>query len=122
MSELYVPKGGGVDASIPLGATGGTQANPTGNALSMFGQLMNIKNAQAELQLRQNNNALFQQQFAAKQKMGQIASQSMNQDGTPNYDKLFSGWMSNPQTAAFAGEAMGQIRQAEQTRVTNARP
>ena len=108
MSELYIPRGGGVDASIPLGAKAPAAGALGGSPIDSLTNLMRF-------QLLTNQNALFQQEFGAKQKMGAIASQSMNQDGSPNYDKMFSGWLSDPQTAAFAGPVINNIRQAELT-------
>jgi hypothetical protein len=68
--------------------------NPLGT-LSQFAQVQNAL----------NQNKLFQQQFAAKQRMGQIFAQSADPEAA------LATIMKDPVAAPFAGEAMNSYRQ-----------
>lgn len=85
-----------IDAQIPLGF----QSPPPVNPLQMMGQFAQVQNAV-------NQNKLFQQTYAAKQRMGQILATAPDPE---------TGWdtiMKDPQVAPFAGEALNSWRAAQ---------
>ncbi len=87
-----------VDPNISLAA-----APPDlGKMLGTIGQFANIQNAI-------NQNRLFQQTFAARQKAGQILA------GAPDMETGLQNLLKDPVTAPFAGETINSIRTSQQT-------
>lgn len=84
-----------IDAEIPLGFN-----SPQANPFAVVGQFAQVQNAI-------NQNRLFQQTFAAKQKMGQILATAP--DAESGWDQI----MKDPQVAPFAGEALNSWRSAQ---------
>ena len=84
------------DNSIPLKLSQAQPIapNPT-QGLDILGKITNLQNAQ-------NQNTQFQQAYAAKQALGQMAQQSVGADGQIDYDNLAKLAFSNPLTAGFA--------------------
>lgn len=89
-----------IDASIPLAA----KAPAPFSLGTSLGPLLDIQN-------KMNENRLFQQTFAAKQRAGQILSSVDPNDPEAG----IRGLMSDPLTAPFSGEIIGQIRGAQKT-------
>lgn len=90
-----------LDPTIPLGVQpmgGGAQANP----LAMISQWAQLQNAM-------NQNKLFQQTFAARQRAGQILSSA------PDMETGLASLMQDPLTAPFAGETINAVRQSQLT-------
>lgn len=92
-----------VDPNISLQGTPVTSAGAT-SPLQLVEGLSLVQN-------RMNQNALFQQQFAAKQRAGQILSSADPSDPEAG----IRGLMADPQTAPFAGEIINNIRGAQHT-------
>lgn len=92
----------GIDASIPLGIhpaqIGGAPSDPV-STISKF----------AEIQNSLNQNKLFQQTFAARQRAGQIISAS------PDLDTAMQALYRDPQVAPFASNIANEYRQVQQT-------
>lgn len=92
----------GIQPDISLGIkvpqAGGT------NALSMVGDLATIQN-------RLNQNALFQQEFSAKQRAGQIIASS------PDLESGLTALYQDPRTAAFAGPIVNNVRATQLTQM-----
>ena len=82
----------GIDPSISLGVTSGAPAPQ--NPLATLGALSDIQN-------KQNQNALFQQQFMAKQRAGEIIATGGGMDGL----------MKDPTVAPFAGQIINEYKQ-----------
>lgn len=102
-----------VDPNISLAAsaTGGTAAGnalTSGNPLDTISKFAGIQNAL-------NQNKLFQQTFAARQKAGSIIA------GAPDLESGLASLYQDPLTAAFAGEITNNIRQAQLTGVNIAK-
>jgi hypothetical protein len=96
-----------IDSSIALQAQ--TPQTGLGNALAPFLQILQAKNLM-------NQQAMFQQQFAARQAIGPILQQSIDpQTGEVDYDKAFKMAAANPQTAFMAGDLLNQGIQRQQT-------
>lgn len=90
-----------LDPTIPLGVA--PLAPPTQqNPMAMIGQWAQIQNAQ-------NQNKLFQQTFAARQRAGQIMASA------PDLESGLTALTRDPTTAPFAGETMSAFRQAALT-------
>jgi hypothetical protein len=87
-----------VDPNISLAAA---PPDP-GKLLGTIGQFANIQNAI-------NQNRLFQQTFAARQKAGQILA------GAPDMETGLQNLLKDPVTAPFAGETINSIRTSQQT-------
>lgn len=87
-----------VDPNISLAA----KAPDLGQMLGTIGQFANIQNAI-------NQNKLFQQTFAARQKAGQILA------GAPDMESGLQSLLKDPVTAPFAGETINSIRTSQQT-------
>jgi hypothetical protein len=81
---------------ISLGVTGAGAPPPS--PLGTLGQFAQIQNSM-------NQNRLFQQQFAAKQRLGQIMA------AAPDPESGFAAAMRDPVAGPFAGEAINQYRQ-----------
>lgn len=96
------------DARIPLeGTLSAHPPEPTRSALDGGGGPLAALGGVAETMQKFNALKLFQQTFAAKQKMGQILATSPDME---------SGWdqiMRDPQVAPFAGEALSAWRGAQ---------
>lgn len=97
----------GSAASIPLDVAGGggpssPQLGGIGSALGQIGQI-------AETSQRLNQMQQFQAQFAAKRKFGAIMA------AAPDPETGMANASKDPDVAAFAGEAMGQYRQMQET-------
>ena len=90
------------DASIPLMAGRGPASAAASNPLSTISTFSEVQN-------RLNQNRLFQQTFAARQKAGAIIA------GSPDMDTAFSRMIQDPSVAPFAGEVMNNFRQLELT-------
>jgi hypothetical protein len=75
---------------------GGQNAQP--DPLARLGAFANLQNSM-------NQNRLFQQQFAAKQRLGQIMA------AAPDPESGFAAAMRDPVAGPFAGEAISQYRQ-----------
>lgn len=75
---------------------------PAGNPLSMISNF-------AEVQGQLNQNKLFAQTYAARQKAGQIMSTA------PDVETGIQQMLADPQVAPFAGETISAMRQAQQT-------
>lgn len=91
------------------------QAAAQQNPLQMLGQLAQTQNAL-------NQNAQFQQQFAAKQALGPIIQASIDpQTGQPDFNKMFVGMAGNPATAFLASDFLNQAvtRQFTQQQTAN---
>lgn len=82
-----------------------------------FPQSNLLDTASKVFQLNQlmNQNKLFQLQLAGKQRLGQIASQSVDDQGNFSPDTFFNNALRDPVAAPFAGEALQQMRAAQQT-------
>lgn len=74
--------------------------------LSTVGSAVDIANKIQQNQLLRNQALIFQQQFAAKQKMGQIMSQA------PDIESGLAAAAKDPLAAPFAGEVMNSYREA----------
>lgn len=83
-----------IDPQISLDAGAGT-ANP-----------LSVVETYADIQNKLNQNRLFQQQFAAKQKAGQIIAAS------PDLETGFTNMTKDPLVAPFAGEIISNYRQS----------
>jgi hypothetical protein len=92
------------DPSLSLDAwpRGGTQAPGAaaagGNPLALVGQFADIQN-------KVNQNRMFQQTFAARQRAGQIIAAS------PDLETAFQSLTKDPQVAPFAGPIINEYRQ-----------
>jgi len=96
------------DSSIPLQGQV-SQNGGFGNALGIYMQLLQARNLQ-------NQQALFQQQFEARQAIGPILQQSIDpKSGEVDYNKAFQLAAGNPQTAFLAGDLLNQGIQRQQT-------
>ncbi len=92
-----------IDPNISLAAGRGVGAAPeVPNALGMVGQFANIQNAL-------NQNALFQQTFAARQIAGEIMA------AAPDLETGLLQIQRNPATAAFAQQIASGVRQTQLT-------
>lgn len=90
-----------LDPTIPLGVrpvAAPAQVNP----FEMIGQWAQIQNAM-------NQNKLFQQTFAARQKAGMILANA------PDLETGLSALMQDPITAPFAAETINSVRQGQLT-------
>lgn len=91
----------GLDPSIPLGVA--PLAPPQQqNPMAMIGQWAQIQNSL-------NQNKLFQQTFAARQKAGALLA------AAPDMESGLAALMRDPTTAPFAGETINAIRQSQLT-------
>ena len=86
-----------VDASIPL-AVSPPQGLGSGGLLPTLGQFATIQNSL-------NQNRLFQQTFAAKQRAGQIIA------GAPDLETGIKALYADPNVSPFAPEIVSNIRQ-----------
>ena len=90
--------GNTTDFSIPLGVKSPYQMVPQQSPFE-------IMNTMAEVNNRQNQAKLFQQQFQAKERAGQIIAAS------PNLDAAFGLLAKDPLVAPFAGGIINEYRQ-----------
>lgn len=99
-----------LDPSIPLqGNINQGGSNSLSNALGPIMQIMQLKNLQ-------NQQAQFQQQFAARQAIGPILQQSIDpQTGEPDYGKAAILASKDPQAAWMTGDLLNQGIQRKQT-------
>ncbi len=95
-----MPDASGLQPNISLGVR-----PPEGAGSNPLGML----NSFSEIQNRVNQNRLFQQEFAARQKFGQILSAS------PDMESGLSAAASDPDVAPYAGAWIGNYRQNMQT-------
>ena len=93
------------DPSIPLQAGAGLQqtANP------MMGNPVSTMTGFAQVQNLLNQNRLFQQTFAARQRLGEIMAQS------PDLDTAMATASRDPIAGPFAPEVMNSVRQMDFT-------
>lgn len=105
-----------IDASIPLNAGASKPINP----LETLGQVAGVAG-------QMNQNALFRQQFRAKQATSQIYQRNIKPDGTLDYQGFQRDVASDPSLALGAGEAFSgaaDLRQKQanidQTELANA--
>lgn len=93
-----------IDPTISLGIkpAGAGGLGMTGDPLDTIGKFATIQNSM-------NQNRLFQQTFAARQKAGQIIAQA------PDLETGLDALYKDPVTAPFAGEVANSIRQGQQT-------
>jgi hypothetical protein len=80
------------------------QGNTGVNLLGPLAQISQIQNAQ-------NQNALFQQTFRARQAMGPLAQQAIGPDGKMDWNKFSLLVSTHPETAFMAPEVLNQISQ-----------
>lgn len=89
-----------IDPSISLGVTAPPQA--ANNPLQMVGQFANIQNAL-------NQNRLFQQSFAARQRAGEIMATA------PDTETGLNDLYRDPLVAPFAPQIINTVREGQQT-------
>lgn len=94
-----------LDPSISLAVKPPDFAGGGGNALGMIAPLTKTMNDLNQLKL-------FQQTFAARQRLGEIVSQS------PDLETGLRSAASDPLVAGFAGQALGELRSMQQTMTT----
>lgn len=97
----------GSAATIPMDVMGGggpssPPASPGGLNLGMFDQILG-------LQQKLNTQKMFQAQFGARQKAGQIISSA------PDLETGLAQAAQDPSVAAFGGEVLNSYRQMQQT-------
>lgn len=71
------------------------------------------------IQLRQGMNQiqLFQNQMAARQRLGEIATQSVDDQGNFSPDMFFNNASRDPIAGPYAGEQLNQMRQAQLSKI-----
>lgn len=90
------------------------------NPLQTFGQFVGIQNAMAENQLRQNQNAQFQQMFTARNAMGELSQHAVDPTtGQMDYDKFAKLISIDPRTAWMAPEMLNQLAQRQGVQLDN---
>jgi len=101
----------GLDPKIPLGVHAGAPPAAGGEAggFGQLGQVLGLVSKQAEIANQQNQNKLFQQTFAAKQRAGEIMAHA------PSVSAGLDALVKDPVAGPFAGEYVMQMREAQMT-------
>lgn len=99
VADLSLP-----NPAIPSMASSGQGA--TADPFARFTGLLQMQNYM-------NNIRLFNQEYAARQRLGQIAQQSVDENGNFNMDMFSSKALGDPIAGPFAGAQLNQMRQAQ---------
>lgn len=108
-----------------MSGTGGVDTSIYGSLLQQRDPLQALSsiaatnNALMNNRLMQNQNALFQQEFRAKQAMGQIMQGAVGPDGKVDYNKVIQGAATSPDAAFLAPDLIAKGYQNQQLDLNN---